>query len=101
MRAAAAREGARGESMAAAPPAEGAAGVWNALGDLGLEAEWIGAYGMAHNIRTFSARPRILFTACLRATQHNAGSQSNREAAQKSAEKSDCSYGLAAHVGTA
>ena len=49
--AAAAPAGARGEPMAAAPPAVGAAGVWNALGDLGVYAEWIGAYGWAHSIR--------------------------------------------------
>ena len=36
VRAAAAPADARGESLAAAPPVEGGAGMWNALGDSGF-----------------------------------------------------------------
>ena len=64
--AAAAPAGARGEAMALAPPVERVAGVRVALGDLGFETDWSGAYGVAHSHPPFSPRPPLFFRAGLR-----------------------------------
>ena len=92
--AAAAPAGARGEPIAPAPPVERVVVVRNALGDFGFETEQYGVHGVAQRNRSFSPRPRIIFTSRSQSIQHDRGSHSTRTAAQKSAENTDCSCRL-------